>query len=805
MKIAIERKAGQFYYQNPELDRGKKSSVFINYRYILWLFFWGITHVSVPTLAQGSDGALVDRANKFFELAKNYEAALPLYQQAVDNGVSEPQVYYRLGVCYTYAPQLNEQYKGLPYLEKAYANKNHEKVPTEIDYFLGKMYHRNIQVDKAIQHFEAYKKAIGNSDKDKLADVELQLEMCRNAQSELKKSKGIVINSFDNINSGFTEYNPLITADEGMLAYTAVREERGKVVEKIYTAHKIGNRWSEPEALDVKTRFNVGTAGLSSDGREMLIFVGGEGNSGSIYTISRDGKGWSQPAPFSERINSRYLETTASVTPDGKVLYFASNRPDGYGGMDIYRSVKQADGGWGKPENLGPNVNTEANEDAPFIHPDSRTLFFTSDGHSTIGGKDIFKSYKVSGEWKKPVNLGYPINTPTDDNYFTLTANGKMGYFSSERKGGKGGQDIYYFEMPESEANIALTMIKGRILAGDDLQPVPTQIKVVDVEANQKVEYVYDPDKETGNYLIILPPGRNYDLIVESEGYLPYTVNVNIPNQTYFYELYQEIHLKPIRQFDVVVGQEVVVKNAFFDVNGKLQEERRQANEAKLVQEGDVDLYDMMESIIATKDTAAYDYLLNLMYNTNPIDDVDFEAMSEEKVESAGLAYYYDETGADDLVAKKVGDETVYSLPTFYVTEEAIKQKQKKIVTVPGYDKSLLEGIRKIYFEAGESKLADADEKQLSDILANLKKYEELGIEISGYASPEGDEATNRRLSNERAIAVLNYFNQRGVVRRRIAARGYGATASEQSSPEESRRVEVRIIDLNQYEEHASK
>ena len=799
MKKASDSKAVYFFVNAPLAATGQKKRLGMFSSSLLWLFLWGITWISLPTLAQGSDDALVDRAHKFFELAQNYEAALPLYQQAVDNGYSDALVFYRLGVCYHYAPQLKDQYKGIPYLEKAYTQKSDSRIPADIDYYLGKMYHRDIQIDKAIRHFEAYQKTIPASDKEKLEEVKRQLKICEHAAKQLKESKGIVIHSFNNINSSFTEYNPLVTADESMLAYTAVRQERGKIVERIFTAHRIGDRWSKPEPLEVKTKFNVGTAGLSTDGREMLIFVGGEGNSGSIYSIRRDGKGWTSPANISERINSRYMETTASITPNGKILYFASNRPDGYGGMDIYRSVKQADGSWGKPENLGPNVNTEFDEDAPFIHPDSRTLFYTSNGHNTMGGNDIFKSCKINGEWRKPDNLGYPINTPTDDNYFTLTANGKMGYFSSERKGGKGGQDIYYFEMPESEANIPLTMIKGKILAGEDLQPVPTRIKVVDVEASQKLDYVYDPDKETGNYLIILPPGRNYDLIIESEGYLPYTVNVNIPNQTYFHELYQEIHLKPIKQFDVIVGQEVEVKNAFFDVHGKQEQEQRMANEAQLVQNDSLDLYDMMESIIATTDTSAFDYLLDLMYETNPIEEVDFENISEEKLESADLAYYYDETGADDLVAKKVGDEIVYSLPTFYVTEEAIKQKNNKKRTNPGYNKSLLDDMSKIYFEAGESDLAATDTEQLAGILDNLKKYAELGIEISGYASPEGDEETNRRLSNERAIAVLNYFNQRGIVRRRIVARGYGATAHEAFNPEESRRVEVKIIDIYDY------
>ncbi len=750
--------------------------------------------------AQGSDDALIDRAHKFFELAKNYEAALPLYQQAVDNGVMEPLVHYRLGVCYAYAPSLNQQYKGISYLEYAFSKKEGSQIPDEIHYFLGQLYHKDINIQQAILHYEKYKKTLKSDQKKELQDTNRQLEICKNALFLMNEKKGIVINSFNDINSENIEYNPLVTADESMLAFTAVREENGKLVEKIYTANRSKNgKWSQPEVIDIKTKSNVGTAGISSDGQEMLIFVGGENNSGSIYTIQKTAGGWSAPVTLGNNVNSRYLETTASVTPNGKTIYFASNRPDGYGGMDIYKCDKNPDGSWGKPQNLGPMINTPFNEDAPFIHPDSKTLFFTSNGHNTMGGTDIFKSYHMAGEWKKPENLGYPINTPTNDNYFTLTANGKTGYFSSERKGGKGGQDIYFFEMPDHEANIPLTLIKGRILAGEEEpKAVPTTIKVVDVDAHQKIDYVYNPNKETGNYLIILSPGKNYDLIIESEGYLPYTVNVHIPNQTYFYQLYQEIVLKPIKQFDVIVGQEVTVRNAFYDTGKKTETTVRQANEAMLVQNDSIDLFDMMESIIAATDTTAFNYLLDLMYKTSPIDEVDFNNLKNDKVEAAAVSYFYDETGEDDLIAKKVGNETVYTLPTFYVTEEAVKQKNKKLTT-SNYDKSLLNQLHKVYFAVGESKMNTAYQEELNTVLEALKKHPEIGIEISGYASPEGNEETNRKLSNERAIEVLNYFNQRGIVRRRIKARGYGATATQKVSAEESRRVEIKLVDLNEY------
>ncbi|MEM9671044.1 MAG: OmpA family protein [Bacteroidota bacterium] len=767
-------------------------------RYLTWVMML-TAWLPMATHAQGSDDALVDRANKFFLLAKNYEAALPLYQQAVDNGVSNPLVHYRLGVCYTHASDLRDQFKAMPLLRYAEAQQASAEIPSDLYYYLGQTYHRDIQIQPAIKAYETYKKGLSADDKKELKNVNRQLEICKNALFLLNEKKSIVINSFETINSEYTEYNPLVTADASMMAYTAVRERKGRVTEQIYTAEKSnGGQWSTPQPLELKTNAPLGTAGISPDGQEMLVFIGGDNNSGSIYSIQRTAKGWSSPVTLGNTINSRYLETTASITPNGKTIYFASNRKDGFGGMDIYKAELQPNGSWGKPVNLGPTVNTEYDEDAPFIHPDSRTLFFTSNGHNTMGGNDIFKTSFVAGKWQTPENLGYPINTPTDDNYFTLTADGKTGYFSSERKGGKGGQDIYYLEMPEHEANIPLTLIKGRILAGEtDPQPIPTKIKVVDVEANQKLDYVYSPSAGSGNYLIILPPGRNYDLIIESEGYLPYTVNVNIPNQTHFHELYQEILLKPIKQFDVIVGQEISVKNAFFDTKNTKEKSVRVANEAMLVQNDSLDLFDMMEAIIASTDEEAYDYLLDLMYKTNPIENVDFASLDAEKLEAAGVSYYYDETGEDNLVAKKVGNETVYTLPTFYVTKEAIKKKEKKAIT-SNYDPSLLRETHKIYFSVGESRIADSYTEMLNNLSGLLKKHQDLGIEITGYASPEGDAETNNRLSNERAIEVLNFFNQRGVVRRRIVARGHGATQAVKVSAEESRRVEIRLVDLNQ-------
>jgi outer membrane protein OmpA-like peptidoglycan-associated protein len=309
---------------------------------------------------------------------------------------------------------------------------------------------------------------------------------------------------------------------------------------------------------------------------------------------------------------------------------------------------------------------------------------------------------------------------------------------------------------------------------------------------------VYNPDPATGNYLVILPPAKDYDMVIESEGFLPYTLNINIPNQTYFYELYQMINLKTIRQFDVIVGQEVQVKNAFYDTDQDVKADLRKTHEAKLIQAGNVDVYDMMLDLIAAQDKEGMAYLTELIQMKDPIEDVNFDEKQNSKIEVASRTYYYDESDESKFEQKNVGGKTIFSLPTFAVKEEI--QKQKAQTKAADFDKTALTKSAKIYFDAGKSELKSQYNQQLDVLLAELKKYPGLGVEILGFASMEGTEELNRELSNKRAIAVLDYINHKGIVRRRIVAKGYGATKDQNASKEEGRRVEVNIVDLSALE-----
>jgi outer membrane protein OmpA-like peptidoglycan-associated protein len=286
-------------------------------------------------------------------------------------------------------------------------------------------------------------------------------------------------------------------------------------------------------------------------------------------------------------------------------------------------------------------------------------------------------------------------------------------------------------------------------------------------------------------------------MIIESEGYMPYTLNINVPNQTYFYELYQQIELRPISQFDVVVGQEVIVRNAFYDTKAEeLGVTPRIASDALLVQKDSVDLYDLMDQIIAAEDTTAFEYMLDLMYTLNPIEEISFE--ESEEIESAGRVYYYDESTEDKLEKREIEGRIIFSLPTLMVTEEHRKKKDgiSEPPKEPSFDQALLDQRYRFYFDADQSKLNESYHADLNEILSLLNAHDDLGVEISGYASKDGDPEYNRELSNKRAIEVLNYLNYRGVVRRRIVAKGYGATGSVTDDKKESRRVEIRLLHL---------
>lgn len=736
----------------------------------------------------------VKKADAFLNV-KEYAQALPLYLDLDKAAPKDPLTQYAIGVCYFNIP--GDLLKSVPYFENAVNSKN-SGVPPRAYFYLGKAYHLHGKFDEAISLFTTYKTV--EKAAEKLAEATRQIQFCTNAKALAKAEAEVFVQNMGApINTKYTEYGPVISADENILIYTSLKPQtptKGAPVtakpvdyEDIMVANKADNNWSAPKSIGItpsvvgNIRSNIGSVGLSPDGQKLLVYMGTTANTGDIYACQLQGDKWSAPGKLGKEVNSSAQESSASQTPDEKTMYFASNRPGGIGGMDIYRVEKQTSGEWSAPVNLGPTINTPYDEEAPFIHPDKKTLYFSSDGHNSMGGNDIFKAVYEKGRWSAPVNLGSPINTPYNDSYFALSADGKKGYFSSDRPGGVGGQDIYFLGIPEEQGVVPLTMMKGKILAGIPPKPIKTTIKVVDKETHETIKDVYNPNIKTGDYLIIFPPNRNYDMVIEAEGYKPYLININVPNQTYFYELYQEILLNPVTKDGKIVGQEISVKNVFTDIE-KDNDKAKQNN---------AEIFSLMGNILSAEDSAALKSLLAVAYN----DPVDVSKLASNEPAIGDSYIYADASGK--LKPFVVGSDTLYTVSALNTATISTKTAQKEQITRQTVLKP--NQIYIVYFDTDKANLKADAIPELDKVYDFLKRNPAYGIKIAGHTDSDGTKDRNQLISESRAGEVAKYLANKGIASERTLARGYGQmdplnnNASEEEK-KQNRRVEVTLVEL---------
>lgn len=719
-------------------------------------------------------------------LEGNYSQALGYFQNAYKIDSSNANINYKLGLCYL--KSATEKNKAIGYLEKAAQNVGHnyddtdpreKKAPENTYQLLGEAYRLQYKFNESTSFFNKFKDIVGNKNKELTAELDKQVETNYNAIEFTKDTAAVsIVNLGDSINTEYPEYSPVISADEETLIFTSQRPGNtgdsktidGGYTEDIYISKKKQDgTWSKPVSIgsNINTFGNEADISLSADGQ--LLFVYKDSNGGDIYYSELDGDTWSGLTPLGSDINTPAWETHATLSVDRNTLYFVSDRKEGsYGGRDIWRCVKLPNGKWSKALNLGPTINTAGDEDAPFIHPDGVTLFFSSTGHKNMGGFDVFKSTKDDeGKWSEPENLKAPINTPDDDIFYVQSADGKRGYFSSVRKQGFGEKDIYRIDF-ENAIVEPLTVIKGYLtFNGNGKIPDNVQITATDVESGLVVQEV-KPNASTGKYLLILNPGtegKTYSVSYEADGYQPMNISITIPPNSSYNEIEKELLLQAINLESKTLGT--------INITGTVTDQLGNYIPGASIVVKDNVSGQLINTYYTSTDSGKYYFILNRGQNYN----LSYEAKGF-LFQSANV---------------NVPKQPEYSVLTKDIVLDKVKVGSKIV-------------LNNIFFDSNKANLRKESAIELNKLIQFMKDYPDLKVEVSGHTDSKGNDATNLKLSQLRSQSVVNALVKKGIDKSRLVAKGYGETQPiapntlpngkpDPAGMQLNRRVELKIIE----------
>ncbi|MFW6225081.1 MAG: OmpA family protein [Bacteroidota bacterium] len=542
--------------------------------------------------------------DKYFkEGVGTFNLAAEKYFNAYDYNPTNAPLNYKIGVCILYTGQ--NRIKAIEYLEKAY--EINKFVTPDIDYVLGRAYHLNMEFDKAISKYDGYLNSLDPDDVDKVSDkIAKLIKECRYGKELIKEPVRCIIRNLGNgVNSKYDDYNPVFHHDFDLMYFTSRREnttkgERfeldNKFKEDIYTSEKSkeGETWQKAQNLtSLNTKYNDAAVGLYKNGKRLYIYNGNERGGDILYSDFEEGE-WSKPSKLPKVLRSKGRETTMCLSPDEKTMYFVSKREvdeiGTVGGKDIYFARRNNEGEWQVPENIGATLNTRYDEEAIHLHPSGDTMFFSSKGHNSMGGYDIFMTYKDnSGRWVEPVNLGYPINTADNDLFYKLSDNPAEAYISTVKDEGFGGKDIYkiiyigeekqgimsardellawfakpvhsmFYKIPEALRVDTTLYMKGTITDSKTDEPVVAKLQLIDKDKSEVVATTLS--EEDGKYKIKLPERKNYGIEINAKGYMFYAESIDFRNRKFRNNVTQN----DFKLEKVEVGAKMILKNIYFE------------------------------------------------------------------------------------------------------------------------------------------------------------------------------------------------------------------------------------------------
>lgn len=756
----------------------------------------------LPTSVVGQKGKYSKKsAVKNFRKAQ-FEEALEHYLN-IDSTSWEEQDIYSIAVCYYNLSDKREN--AIPYFEKYLLTTD---TLTVAYYFLANLYHENYRMDTAISTYIKFKEKLAVDLTEGLlpeeiydqllVEVDRNVEHCNYGKSMMLHPRNVVIENLgDSINTEYDEYAPVISYDEEELFFTSRRPENiggqlspdGDYYEDIYFSKLLegslfkqdiydqiedqggffslitNNKYSKAANLEepINSMIHDASILLSKDGKRLFIYR----NSEIWVSELTDGK-FGAPIKIDDEINAGSYQPTIVFSYDEEIKFVSSERDGGFGGLDIYYSTKNKDGTWTSLENLGPNINTKYDDDVNYYDQATKILYFSSKGHSGMGGFDVFKSEFKNDRWQSPMNMGYPVNTPFDDVFYVMTRRYNRAYYASERTEGNGGLDLYRLTFADERSSLA--EIKGLVLKNATYEPAKSVITLLEKE---NVVSTHHSDSTTGDYLLLLGHGVKYNMLVETEGFVPYKCSFTIPEQVEYYQLYQEIHHVYLYDNDGnIIGQQVTLNNAFFDVDSELRNDtltvlfnQSDPNYAQYLEE--LKKNNNYEQLNNVNFYLSEDSLQALIHNSNPKlefafpDNTRFSFLKD----SMGLM----SNNPEDYVEGKFNN-IVYSDTNMIVMNE-FEDKNALFNAIENTEVAKLPKVV-IHFEFNSSAINETDE--LKFFLSYLKSHPDVKVEIIGHTDDWGTDAVNDKIGKLRASNVKRYFIKNGITSGRLKSSGRG-------------------------------
>jgi hypothetical protein len=516
----------------------------------LLIFFLMFSVASAQTADELKDIFIQAESHYLYE---EYELANPLYLMLNDYEPDNSNIKYKIGNCYLNIQ--NEKTKAIPFLEIAVKNTDYESktesikeksAPLDAYFSLANAYRINNELEKALNTYETFNKLISEKGEMVNSDfIDQQIQACKNAITYSENP--VVIDKISlgpNINQGSINDNPAISFDGNTIVYT---EKRG-ISNVLFYSIREREKWQIP--IEITSQLNAGedcsTASLNSDGTELYLYKN-DNYDGNIYVSNLIDGSWTPIKKLNKNINTKYFESHAAISADGKKIYFTSNREGGQGGLDIYVSERDASGDWGPATNLGSTINTVYNEDTPFITSNDSVLYFSSEGHTNMGGYDVFRSSRLGIAWKSPENLGSPINSTDDDLFYQPVNNGENAYYSIST--GYKKRDIFYLSYGETLQTQTFE-IKGFLKLSDKPNAIFDNnfvIRLIKQPLGDTLDSSF-PNELTGLYNFIVKPGE-YKIVYTGQGYLAQAIDTTILSDNPTISLFIDVTLKPDPDF----------------------------------------------------------------------------------------------------------------------------------------------------------------------------------------------------------------------------------------------------------------